>query len=112
MAELARPAVSGPPPELVSQPAPPRPGEIDSYLSYCLSAWQENVPWLASEWPSMDAVEREDNQLEWGIVEDRSSMLQRWAAEGRMTPQQDERFGALQRLIERQRPILERLFAT
>src|SRR5579884_509492 len=67
MAELARPAVSGPPPELVSQPAPPRPGEIDSYLSYCLSAWQENVPWLASEWPSMDAVEREDNQLEWGI---------------------------------------------
>jgi hypothetical protein len=83
---------------------------IDDYLEHLLRIW-ETLPSITHEWDSWTEDERLDFVIEWPIREDRLQQLQRWAAEGQLSPAQRVRYEELLRLIARQRPTLERLLA-
>jgi hypothetical protein len=85
--------------------------KVDHYLDYLTAEWVA-IPDLAAEWAEWDEDDRLDFVLEWPIREDRLLLqLRQWNATGLLTPQQRQRYAALQRLIRRQRPTLERLLA-
>ena len=82
----------------------------DHYLDYLLGEWAA-IPDLAAEWTAWDEDDRLDFVLEWPIREDRLLQLQAWDATDLLTAEQRRRYAALQRLIQRHRPTLERLLA-
>lgn len=85
--------------------------DIDYHLDYQFRQW-ESLPEVATQWLAMAGVDREVFHLEWvGITESRLHELRRWAAQGLLTPAQQARYDALLRLVERSRPLLDRLLA-
>jgi hypothetical protein len=84
--------------------------QVDRYLAYLHEEW-EGVPLLAQEWTDWDELSRLSFAVDWPIREDRLGHLRRWADQGRLTPAQRRRFDDLLALVERHRPMLERLLA-
>ena len=81
---------------------------IDHYLSYLLREW-EGIPHLAAEWADWDELSRLTFDVNWTVPEDRLHQLRQWAKEGRLTPEQTDRYEELLKLVEQHRPTLERL---
>jgi hypothetical protein len=82
------------------------------YLDLLFSRWA-SVPAHARTWSTMDAADKEAFHLEWiGITEARLEELDRWAAEGTLTPEQHRRYEQLTQLVARHRPTIERMLAT
>lgn len=81
---------------------------IEHYLDYLTRAW-EGVPLDAREWDEWDDLSQLTFVVDWGVPADRLDQLQRWAAEGRLTPEQCIRYDALLVLVERYRRTLDRM---
>ena len=85
--------------------------DVDRYhLAYLERAWLR-LPDVEGQWGEMQEPERLDFVLEWPIKEDRLAQLRSWVAEGVLTPQQMDRYRELLALVEKHRPILERLLS-
>jgi hypothetical protein len=87
-----------------------------------LSVWIDMVLEDAAEiWSSLPEVERRLDEMdyfealpyleEWALQEQRLKRLERHYQEGDMTPQQQRRYEELLKIIERNRPIIERLLS-
>jgi hypothetical protein len=86
--------------------------DIDDQIDYQFRAWG-SIPEYDAWWPTMEAIDREVFHLEWvGITEARLLALRRAADDGQLTPEQRERYAALLLLVDRLRPMLDRLLAT
>lgn len=83
---------------------------IDHYLQYLWAEWTA-VTQVADEWDDLTDYEQLDFVIEWPIREDRLLMLRRWSDLGELSPEQAQRFGELQVVIEQNRPIIDRLLA-
>ncbi len=81
---------------------------IDDSLDYLVGEW-EQIPEIAAEWDDWDEYDRLDFVIEWPLREDRLHQLQRWHSGGELSLSQSQRLVELQELIERNRPVLERL---
>ncbi|MCX6021569.1 MAG: hypothetical protein NTZ05_07535 [Chloroflexi bacterium] len=86
------------------------PGRIDFSLAYLITEWRD-LPNLADEWDEWEENSRYDFYLEWPIKEGHLHKLRQWHAQGLLSQEQCERYTELQRLIEQNTPILERLLA-
>ena len=85
--------------------------DVDRYhLAYLKRAWRR-LPDVERQWAEMQETERLDFVLEWGIKEDRLAQLEAWADEGLLTPEQMGRYRELLALVEKHRPIVERLLS-
>ena len=82
----------------------------DTYLVYLATEWA-SVPNVSAFWAAWDEDERLDFQVEWAIREDRLGVLEEMAAADALTLTQCDRLAVLQRLVARNRPTIERLFA-
>jgi len=80
------------------------------YLEYLEREWLR-LPETERCWGAMEEMERLDFVLEWPIKEDRLAQLDAWVAEGVLTPEQMGRYRELQALVDRHRPIVERLLS-
>ena len=83
---------------------------IEDYLAYLFTEWS-GIPDLAAEWHEWDEPSRLTFDVNWGVVEDRLATLAYWHAKGLLTAQQCTRYEQLLRLVDEQRPTLERLLA-
>jgi hypothetical protein len=83
---------------------------IDEYLVYLTRAWK-GIPQLAAEWEEWDEHSRLVFDLNWAVPEDRLLQLRHWAEQGLLTPAQCTRYQELLKLVEKNRPTLERLLA-
>lgn len=81
---------------------------IEHALDYLLSEWSA-IPEVAAEWDDWDEYSRLDFVLEWPIREDQRHLLQGWRAHKLLNANQLERLLHLEELIDRNRPVLERL---
>jgi hypothetical protein len=84
--------------------------EIDRLLERALAAWQ-SLPDVEREINEWDLVDQLVFVEEWPIEEDRLLALSGHAARGELTDKQRARYDALLRIVERHRPIVERLRA-
>ena len=82
----------------------------DDYLDYLFSEWCD-LPEVEREWPTWKEAARLLFVLEWPIKEDHLHQLRQWVAEGVLTPEQMARYRELLALVEKHRPILERLLS-
>ena len=81
---------------------------VDYLLDYLLSRWQE-IPVIADEWRTWDAVQKEVFDLEWGLKEERLDELESYANGGKLTAEQVARYAKLRDMVAAQRAVLERL---
>ena len=81
---------------------------IDYALDYLLSEWSV-IPEVSAEWDEWEEYSRLDFVLEWPLREDQFHELQSWHADGLLAPMQLERFRDLEMIIDRNRPMLDRL---
>lgn len=84
---------------------------IDYLLDYLLARWDE-LPDIANEWDSWDAVAREVFDLEWSLKEERLEELDRLASSLQLTASQTARYSHLKELVARNRPMLSTLLAS
>ncbi len=82
----------------------------DRYLEYLFAEWSD-LPEVERDWPTWEEPARLLFVLEWPMREDRLGQLEEWAADGALTPEQMGRHRELQALVERHRPIVERLLS-
>lgn len=81
---------------------------IDESLDYLAGEW-EAIPEIAADWDNWEEYNRLDFVIEWPLREDRFHQLQQWCVDGLLSTIQLRRWQALQELIDRNRPTLERL---
>jgi len=85
--------------------------KVDRYfLDYLFAEW-EDLPEVEREWPTWEEPSRLLFVLEWPMREDRLATLRQWVADGLLTGKQLGRYRELKALIERHRPIVERLLS-
>lgn len=82
--------------------------DVDWLLELALFQWQR-LPEVQAEIDRWDLLDQLNFIEEWPIEEDRLTDLERLAAEGALTPEQQARYQALLRVVEAHRPILRRL---
>jgi hypothetical protein len=83
--------------------------QIEWCLVYLWDKWS-SISWWVENWPGMEGIDKEVFHLEWtSITEHWLEELQRWDAQGLLTPEQSKRFVKLSRLIVEQRPTLDAL---
>lgn len=80
------------------------------YLDYLFEEWAD-LPEVEREWPAWEEPARLLFVLEWPMREDRLALLHQQAAEGLLTPEQMVRYRELLTLVEKHRPIVERLLS-
>jgi hypothetical protein len=73
---------------------------IDDYLEYLWGEWDQ-LPGMAAEWDEWDKESRLTFAEDWGVPADRLAQLRGWAAEGLLTPAQQQRYDALLALVAR-----------
>jgi hypothetical protein len=83
---------------------------IDHSLKYLIAEWSD-IPVVAAGWDTWEEPDRLDFVLEWPLREMRLDELRHWQAEGRLTALQQIRFEELERLIQCNRPTVDRLLA-
>ena len=81
---------------------------VDFLLGVLLPSWQD-VRRFAADWKDWSPDDRLDVLVEWGVRESRLQELRDYADQGLLTPTQCARYQELMLLIEKYRPILERL---
>lgn len=83
---------------------------IDALLEQSFAAWEE-LPEVEGEFDDFDEIERLDYVHEWALEEERVERLEACARDGLMSARQIERYEDLKKLVERNRPVIERLHA-
>jgi hypothetical protein len=81
---------------------------IDETLGSAEEAWK-SLPEVAEEIPGWEPVERIDFVYDWAVEEMKLKRLRRQEKAGAMNPAQLERFRELENLVERNRPIIEKM---
>ncbi len=81
---------------------------VDRLLDMLMYQWQR-LPEVEAQIDSWDHLDQLNFIEEWPLEEDRLKRLKRYVAEGALTDAQLHRYEKLQRLIERNRPIIRRL---
>jgi hypothetical protein len=81
---------------------------VDFLLDYLTTAWQE-LPAVEHKIDQWDQLDQIDYIEEWSPKESLLRELSLYAADGVLNNGQRRRYGTLQRMIQRNRPILERL---
>jgi hypothetical protein len=94
----------------VAQVASDVQARIDHFLDYCIREW-DTLPEFAEEFATWGPDEQLVFVLEWPIREDGLHILREYAERGLMTPEQRARHVRLLQIVERNRPIAERLFS-
>jgi len=84
---------------------------VDYLLKLLSDAWSD-LPRVEQVIDGWDLVEQIDYVEEWGAKESLADVLRAYQARGEMTENQVAHLRALERLMERNRPILERLRAS
>jgi hypothetical protein len=92
----------------MAQVAPEVQQHIDLLLSLAIERWA-GLPEDELTIDQWDPVDQSIFGAEWPLEEQRLDMLQRYVAEGALTPAQLERYRELQRLVAQNRPVLDRL---
>lgn len=92
----------------MAQVAPDVTANVDRLLTYLFGRWQD-VPLAAGEWGRWDRFERADYLIDWPVVESYMEVIQEYAAQGVLTPAQEEQYGHLLVVVARTRPVLQRL---
>jgi len=85
--------------------------DIDRYFIDNLFREWGRLPQVEAEWASWEEPDRLVFVLEWPMQEDRLHLVRGWAAQGVLMPEQMARYHELESLIEKHRPILERLLS-
>jgi hypothetical protein len=83
---------------------------VDRYLTYLLDV-VDYLPEVDAEWDTWDDIQQLDFVFEWDIKRDRLSELEHWAEQGLLTVDQRQRYRRLLELMDKRRPILDRLLA-
>ena len=83
-------------------------GRIDDYLRYVRRAWA-GVPEVVAEWAEWDSDSRLTFRLNWSVPADRLAQLRQWVTQGLLTPLQLKRYHAIEQLVAKHRPLVERL---
>ncbi|MBI4492755.1 MAG: hypothetical protein HY690_08200 [Chloroflexi bacterium] len=83
---------------------------IEGFLSYALQEWA-SVPEYAARFDAWDPMVQLDFIHEWAIRESALEVLGNYAAQDRLTTYQCARYEELLRLVEQQRPVIERILA-
>jgi hypothetical protein len=81
---------------------------IDLLLRHASDTWAR-LPAIEAEIGGWDLLDRIDFVEEWPLEEQKLEELERYAAAGALTPRQRARYEDLQHLVERNRPIIQRL---
>ncbi len=81
---------------------------VDGLLDMLMYQWQR-LPEVEAQIDSWDHLDQLNFIEEWPLEEDRLKRLERYVAEGALTDEQLHRYENLQRLIDRNRPIIRRL---
>ncbi len=84
--------------------------DVDRLLDRALAAW-EGLPEVERELGTWDLVDQLVFIEEWPIEEDRLGALAAYAARGELTNEQLARYEHVLYVVERHRPLLERLRA-
>lgn len=84
---------------------------INYMLDRLIQEWQD-LPRAEREIDSWDLIEQIDYVEEWTPTEELRHKLDKYAADGFLDSNQQERYEELQRLVSKNRPILERLRAS
>ena len=66
---------------------------------------------LEEEWAEWDDVSRLHFDIDWPVREDRLAILGKWADQGHLDQDQMARYRELLDLVERNRPIYDRMLA-
>jgi len=91
--------------------APPDvPVWIDDYLAYLFNVMDDLLE-IDAEWDTWEDIQQLDFVFEWDIKRDRLSQLEHWAEQGLFTVDQRQRYRRLLELMDKHRPILDRLLA-
>ena len=85
--------------------------QVDRFLDRLFTAWEE-LPRVAREIDGWDLIEQLDYIEEWGPKEDKLLRLRGLMASPEVTDEQKQRYERLERLVQANRPILERLRAS
>lgn len=85
-------------------------GSIESYLKY-LTLVMDDLVEVDAEWDSWTDLQQLDFVIEWDIKRDRLSQLANWYEQGLLAPSQQDRYLQLLKVLDRDRPILDRLLA-
>ncbi|MGI5916640.1 MAG: hypothetical protein ACOX9A_09360 [Anaerolineae bacterium] len=80
----------------------------DDFLDYLLEAWA-GLPRAEREIDTWDLIEQIDYVEEWTPKLDSLDWLERRAAQGLLTDEQQARLAELHRMVDEYQPILERL---
>ncbi len=80
------------------------------YLDYLFAEWAD-LPEVEREWPTWEEPARLLFVVEWPMREDRLALLRQQVADGLLAPEQMGRYHELLALIEKHRPILDRLLS-
>jgi hypothetical protein len=81
---------------------------IDWLLRYLTQEW-EAIDEVVAAWGGWSEHDRLDFRLEWPIKESNLHVLREHVAQGDLSQRQSQAYDALQRLVDHQRPALERL---
>jgi hypothetical protein len=95
----------------VAQLAAPEQAKIERELDRAFRAWQR-LPEVEAAFGAWAEDVVLDFVFEWTLEEDRLHRLAAHAAQGDLTGQQQKRYRQLVALVERHRPIVERLIFT
>jgi len=69
------------------------------------------LPEIAAEWHEWSDLAQLNFVVEWPIKEERLAQLREWVRQDELTPPQLDRYRQLLDLMDRYRPILDRLLA-
>jgi hypothetical protein len=83
---------------------------VDRSLDYLLAEWRA-MPRIVAAWETWDEHERLVFVVDWPVFDDRLNRLRKTIAEGGLTPDQEPRYRELENLVDRYRPLLDRLLA-
>ena len=85
--------------------------QIELLLDLSLDQWRE-LPEVVATIDEWDPLDQLTFVVDWPVEEMRLERLEHYAAAGEMTPDQAARFDKLKGLVAKDRPIIERLFAS
>jgi hypothetical protein len=94
----------------VAQLAAPEQAKIDRDLAHALGVW-ERLPIVEADFGNWSEDAALDFVFEWTLEEDRLHRLAVRAAQDVLTSQQQKRYRKLLALVDRHRPIVERLIS-
>lgn len=89
-------------------PASSLDARADRYLSYLRREWR-GVQELVEQWDSWDEHSRLVFELNWAVPEDRLAQLRSWYEADLLSADRRRHYEELMALVDRMRPVLDRM---